>query len=183
MLRTISLSIVSLALAGLLAGCGAGDALWGASMAGNAARKDSHLKIQLDGQIAKQNFAKKAVVGYSRFDIKERVGTTPKLQFEIQDPDKFGRITGVSIQIHQKFEADYSDHAEFVISARKQESTAQMRPGVVYDLGNLGPDFRIMDFDGKDVPAVTLKPGMKYMLVLTVMADKSETANIYFETK
>jgi hypothetical protein len=33
------------------------------------------------------------------------------------------------------------------------------------------------------VPGVQLNPGMKYMLVLTVKADKSEAAQIYFETK
>ena len=114
----------------------------------------------------------------------EPVGTAPKIQFEIEDPDKFGRITMVSLQIHQKFEADYSDHAEYVITARDiNNPQAQMKPGVEYDLANPGPNFKVIDYKGEEVDGVRLTAGLKYMLVLTVKADKSETAQIFFETK
>ncbi|HRS29523.1 MAG TPA: hypothetical protein P5255_14795 [Phycisphaerae bacterium] len=116
--------------------------------------------------------------------VTEALGAAPKRQFEIMEPDKFGRITMVSLQIHQKFEADYSDHAEFVVTARNlNDSEAQMKPNTTYDLGAPGPGFRVMNYKGEEVPGVQLNPGMKYMLVLTVKADKSETAQIYFETK
>jgi hypothetical protein len=169
----------------MLVGCSGTSAGWtGFSVGKNLLRKDSHLKIMMDGQQAKQNTLKKAAVGYSRFDVKERVGTAPKLQFEIMDPDKFGRITMVSISIHQKFEADYSDHAEFTIVAKDTNNPqAQMKPNTNYDLGAPGPDFKVINFKGEDVPGVQLIPGMKYMLTLTVKADKSETAQIFFETK
>ena len=169
----------------LIAGCSASSAgSTGFSVGKNLLRKDSHLKIMLDNQPGKQSTLKKAATGYSRFTIKEPVGTAPKLQFEIEDPDKFGRITMVSLQIHQEFEADYSDQAEFIVHARDVNNPqAQMKPGVVYDLGQPGPDFRVMNFKGEEVAGVALTPGLKYMLVLTVKADKSETANIYFETK
>lgn len=170
---------------GLIVGCSAGSgASSGISIGQNLLRKDSHLKIMLDGQAAKQNTVKKAATGYSRFDVKDPVSTAPKLQFEIQEPDKFGRITMVSLQIHQKFEADYSDHAEFIVTAKDLNNPqAQMKPGLAYDLGNPGPDFKVMNYKSEEVKGVALQPGMKYMLVLTVKADKSETAQIFFQTK
>ncbi len=169
----------------VLAGCSGSSAGWtGFGVGKNLMRKDSYLKLMMDGQPAKQNTLKKATVGYSRFDVKERISTAPKLQFEIMEPDKFGRITMVSIQIHQKFEADYSDHAEFVITAKDLNNPqAQMKPNIAYNLGKPGPEFKVMNYKGEEVPGVSLIPGMKYMLVLTVKADKSETAQIFFETK
>ncbi len=169
----------------LLAGCsGTGAAITGGRMGMNLLRKDSHLKIKLDGQPAKQTTWKKAATGYSRFKIKEAVSTAPKLQFELENPDKFGRITMVSVSIYQKFEADYSHQAEFTVIARDTNNPeAQMKPGVVYDLGNPGPGFKVLNLTSQEVSGVTLKPGMKYMLALTVRADHSETAQVYFKTK
>ncbi len=169
----------------LIAGCSASSAgSTGFSIGKNLARKDSHLKIWLDGEVAKQTTWKKAATGYSRFKIKEPVSTSPKLKFEIEDPDKFGRITMVQFQIHQEFEADYSDHAEFVcVASDTNNPQAQMRPGVEYDLGKPGEQFKLFNFKSEEVEGVALTPGLKYMLVLTVKADKSETANIYFKTK
>jgi hypothetical protein len=169
----------------MLAGCSGASAGFTAFNVGkNLLRKDSCLKLTLDGQQAKQNKLKKASAGYSRFDVKERVSTAPKLQFEITEPDKFGRITMVSLQIHKKFEADYSDHAEFAVTATDLNNPqAQMKPNTTYNLVAPGPNFKVTNFKGQEVPGVQLIPGMKYMLVLTVKADKSETAQIFFETK
>ena len=170
---------------GVLVGCSAeGGAMTGGQMGLNLLKKDSHLKLFLDGQQAKQNTLKKAATGYSRWDIKEPVSTAPKLQFEILDPDKFGRITMVSAQIHQKFEADYSDQSEFTIFAKDTNNPqAQMKPGTTYDLGAPGDTQKVINYKNETVPGVSLQPGMKYMLVLTVKADKSETAQIFFTTK
>lgn len=182
------LTVAATCLSGILmlaAGCsGTSAAMTGGRMGLNLMRKDSHLKIWLDGEAAKQTKWKKAATGYSRFKIKEPVSTTPKLKFEIQDPDKFGRITMVSVSIHQKFEADYSDHAEFTVVARDtNDPQAQMKPGTDYDLGQPGEQFKTFDFKSSEAEGVALTPGVKYMLTLTVKADKSETAQIYFETK
>ncbi len=169
----------------VLAGCsGTGAAITGGRMGMNLMRKDSHLKITLDGQPAKQTTWKKAATGHSRFKVKEPVSTAPKLEFQIEDPDKFGRITMVTVSIYQKFDADYSHQAEFTVIARDTNNPeAQMKPGVVYDLGNPGGGFKVLNLTSQEVPGVTLKPGMKYMLTLTVRADHSETAQIYFKTK
>lgn len=185
MLKNVMTWGTTLTLVCWIVGCSAsGGASTGFSIGKNLSKKDSHLNIMLDGESAKQNKLKKAASGYSRFEIKEPVSTTPTLQFEIEDPDKFGRITWVSLQIHQKFEADYSHHAEFnVFSEDTNNPEAQMRPDTKYDLGNPPPGLKVMNYKNEEVDGVELKPGMEYMLVLTVKADKSETAQIYFETK
>jgi hypothetical protein len=181
-----------LALSACLSGClmlvtgcsGSGAASEGGGMTMNLLRKDSHLKIWLDGLEGKQDTLKKAATGYSRFNIKEPVAETPKLKFEIQDPDKFGRITMVVVSIYQKFEADYSHQAEFTIVAKDANNPqAQMKPGMEYDLGNPGPDFKVFDLTNKEVTGIKLLPGMKYQLQLSVKADKSETGQVFFETK
>jgi len=151
----------------------------------NMNRKDSSIKIWLDGQAAAQDGFEKAKDGYARFKITEQVSTSPKLKFELDEAEKFGRITMVQSQIHQKFEADYSHQAEFVVISKDTSTPeAQMKPGTEYDLGKPGDQgLRILDLNGKDVSAVTLKPGMEYMLSFSVKADHSETVNVYFKTK
>lgn len=165
-----------------LMGCGsAGTAL---HVGKNLARKDSHIKVWLDGQEGKQNTLKKAATGYSRFKIDGPTGTGPTLKFDIEDPDKFGRITMVTVSIHQKFEADYSHQAEFTVVARDTNNPqAQMKPGTDYNLGGPGADFKTFNLTSQEVSGVTLKPGMEYMLSLTVRADRSETAQVFFKTK
>ena len=183
-----NLAIATICLAGtllMLEGCsGSSAGSTGGRMGLNLLRKDSHLKVWLDGEPGKQNKLKKAAAGYSRFKIKEPATTAPKLKFEIEDPDKFGRITMVGVSIFQEFEADYSHQAEFtIVAADTNNPQAQMKPGIEYDLGNPGDAFKVLDLTGNEVDGVKLTPGLKYMLTLTVKADKSETAQIYFETK
>jgi hypothetical protein len=57
-----------------------------------------------------------------------------------------------------------------------------MKPGIPYDLGNLGSQFTIHDKSNREVDAVDFVPGQEYLLVFTVRADKSETIQIYFKT-
>lgn len=165
-----------------LAGCGhSGTAI---NMFKNSQRVDSHLRVFLDDHEATQDQMEKTVKGYSRFTISEPVSTKPKLKFLINEPDKFGRITAVMVSIYQKFEADYSHQAEFTVTAKElNDPMAQMKPDTVYELGKPGASFRVGDLTNKEVEGVELKPGFKYMLTLTVKADKSETAQVYFETK
>ena len=46
-----------------------------------------------------------------------------------------------------------------------------MKPGVEYDLGNLGKDFVILDnrHSNKEVPKVEFQPGSEYLLVFTLV--------------
>lgn len=163
-------------------GCGGlGGAMTAGKMGMNLKRKDSHLTIHLDGHTAAQNKLKKAATGYSNWKVKEQVNTSPMLRFEIEEPEKFGRITMVAVSIHQQFESDYSHQAEYTVVSDSQDPMSQMKPGVDYNLGSPG-GFRVMNVSGQTVPGVTLKPGMKYKLTLTVKADHSESAQVEFVT-
>ena len=187
-MMTKKFAVISLCIAGVLlvaTGCsGTGAAITGGRMGMNLMKKDSHLKVYLDGQKGEQDKLKKAATGYSRFKVKEPVSTAPTLKYEIEDPDKFGRITMVTINIFQKFEADYSHQAEYtIIASDTNNPQAQMKDGVEYNLGGPGAGFKVMDLTNQTVSGIALKPGMKYMLNLSVKADKSETAQVFFETK
>lgn len=165
-------------------GCSWESAAWsGGQAAYNLSKEDTFLRIKLDGQQAKQNSAKKAATGYSNWKIHDQVSCSPKLQFAITKPEKLGRITMVSAQIHQQFQADYSHQADFVIVPRDNSAEAQMKPDTEYDLSNPGGAFKVLDVRGNEIPKITMDPGKKYKLILTVKADKSESASIEFKTK
>lgn len=181
-MNRIACVLASMVVVAGLAGCG--RASTGVSMFKNWQRVDSHLQVFLDGQEATQDQLEKTVKGYSRFTVSEPVATRPKLKFLINDPDKFGRITKVMVSIYQKFEADYSHQAEFTITAKNiNDPMAQMKPDTEYDLGGPGEGFKVFNLTSEVIQGVELKPGFQYMLTLAVVADKSETAQIFFETK
>jgi hypothetical protein len=169
----------------LLAGCSASSGgSEGFNITKNLVRKDTNLRVFLDGQQAKQNKFKKGLMGYSPFTIKSDVTGSPKFKYEIIDPKKFGFIKNVTMQVHQKFEADFSDIPDYVIHPKDMKNPDDnMKPGVEYDLGNLGDQFRILDKKDNEVKKVEFVPGMEYLLVFTITADKSETIQIYFKTK
>jgi hypothetical protein len=179
MKRWIAAAFLACGMTASLTGCGAAST--GFRMFQNSERVDSHLKITLDGKPATQDAFKKTVSGHSDFTISDPVSTSPTLRFEIVDPEKFGRITMVTVNIYQQFEADYSHQSEFTVFSHNQDPQAQMKPNTDYNLGSPSGQ-KVIDLTGKDVSGVQLKPGMKYKLNLTVKADKSETAQIYFKT-
>lgn len=183
MRKTILVVLAGLGVSSLI-GCSAGGAAWtGLTMGKNVARTDSHLRVWVDGQPAEQNMLKKAATGHSNWTVAQPVGTSPSIKFELSDPARFGRITSVIVNVYQKFEADYSHQPEFTIVSRdSMNPEAQMRAGMTYNLGNPGGEFRTLNLTGKDVTGVVLQPGKEYMLQITVRADKSETAQVFFRT-
>ena len=183
-MKTHSLLAATLGAIILTTGCSATGAAWQTLRVGkNLAKKDSYLKIYIDGAQAKQNKLKKAYMGYASFKCKAPVSTSPTFRFDFIDPAKFGRITGTNMQIHQAFEADYSHQPEFVITPRSSGADNLMKPGIDYNLGNPPSQFRVLDFEHNETTGVSLKPGMKYLLVFTVSGDRSETVQILFETR
>lgn len=178
------LLISSLLFLAASTGCSGTDAAFtGLQVGRNMSHEDTYLRIRLDGEQAEQNTLKKAATGYSNWKIKEQVTTTPKLAFTIKKPEKLGRITMVVVNIYQQFEADYSHQPDFTIVPRNNTEEAQMKPDTDYDLSNPGGTFKILDVRGNEIPKVDMHPGMKYKLLLTIKADKSETAAIEFKTK
>ena len=168
----------------VFAGCSASSAGWTAFSVGkNLSKKDTNLRVFLDGQEAKQNKLRKGLMGYSPFEIKTQVSGSPKFKYELIDAGEHGFIKHVMMQVHQKYEADFSDLADYVIHPRDMNNPDNnMKPGVTYDLGALGPQFRIMDKKDQEVSAVQFQSGKEYLLVFTISADKSESVQIYFET-
>lgn len=167
-------------------GCSATSAaMTGGKMAMNLKHEGSRLTVLLDGQEGKQNKLEKAWKGPqgTRFVIKEPVSTTPTFRYGLKDPASFGRIASVSFQIHQEFEGDFSHLAEYVVYGRDNTPESQMRPDTDYNLGALQSNFRVTDHRGNPVDRVDLKHGMKYRIVLTVVADKSETILVEFKTR
>ncbi len=162
-------------------GCGVGDAMTGVGIGKNVLSKNSHLKVWLDGKQAKQNSLKKAATGYSNWTIKDPVSSGPTIKYQLDDPERFGRITMVAISIHQEFRGDYSHQAEYTIVSRDQSPEAQFKHDTELDLGNPGSAYKVYDVKSQEVSGVKLTPGLKYSLQLTVKADKSETASIEFK--
>jgi len=184
MIQRVVAGVTLLAGVIVMAGCSAmGAGSTGLNVGQNLMRKDTNLRVFLDGEQAKQSTLKKGLKGYAPFVIKKEAGTSPVFRYEIIEPKKLGFIKSVSMQVHQKFEADFSDIPDYTIFARAQDSEKQMKPGIDYDLGNLGPDFKILDKKDKEVDKVKFVPGVDYLLVLTLSADKSETVQIFFKTK
>jgi hypothetical protein len=184
MTRTIRTLLGVAMVAGLAAGCsGSGAAMETFRIGKNVAKKDSHLRIFLDGHEAKQDKLKKGYFGYASFKVKEQVGTSPTFRFAFDEPDKLGRITGTNIQVHQEFEADYSHQPEFTIYPASTDSTMLMKPATEYPLGAVPSNLRCMNFEKQQVAGVTLKPGVEYLLVFTVSGDRSETVQVLFSTK
>ena len=169
----------------LLAGCSAsGAGHSGFNITRNLLRKDTNLRVYLDGAEAKQSTFKKGLQGYSPFTIKEEVTGSPTFRYEIIEPKKYGYIKDVMMAVHQKFEADFSDLADYKIFPRDMsDDDSNMRPNTDYDLGNLGPGFKILDKKDREVDEVKFVPGVEYLLVFTISADKSETIQVYFKTK
>jgi len=165
-------------------GCSASGAAWESFRIGkNVAKKDSYLKIWIDGHEAEQNKLKKAYFGYASFKVKETVSTKPTFKFDFIDPKKFGRITGTNIQVHQEFEGDYSHQPEFTIFPAKDDADHWMKPNTDYDLGHTGEQLKVLNFDKKEVEGIELRPGMEYLFVFCVSGDRSETVQILFSTK
>jgi len=174
-------SVAALSFA-LIYGCsGAGSAI---GVVKNLGGEKSLIRVSLDGQEAKQNTLKKAVAGHSNWDIKDPVDSdNPKLSYKILKPEKMGRITATIVNLFQEFQGDYSTQSEFIVTPKDNAPENLMKENVVYELGKPPAGLRVLDVNGKDVPAVKLIPGKKYMLSLTIKADHSETLNIHFKTK
>jgi len=166
-------------------GCLGGGSSTGISAVKNVfGGEKSYLRVSLDGMEAKQNTLKKAATGHSNWDIKEQVsGDNLKLSYKITNPEKLGRITFTNVSIYQEFKGNYSTQPEFVVFGCDNRPASLMKENVMYDLGNPPASLKVIDVNGQKVKGVKLVPGMKYMLQLTIKADKSETACVYFKAK
>lgn len=160
-------------------------AITGGKMLMNMGKESNYLRVLLDQQEGKQNALKKAWSGPSgtRFVIEEPVSTSPTFSYRMKDPDKFGRVTLVSFQLHREFDGDFSHQAEYVVTSRDTSPETQLKPDTDYQVSNLQANFKIYDRQGNVVPKIELLPNTKYRIALTVVADRSETILVEFKTK
>lgn len=144
---------------------------------------EDYIRIRLDGWAAEQQALKKIVPGWSQWTVHEPISLGPTLFYQITKPERLGRITYVRAAIHRAFDGAYSSQPEFVIVSREpRDAASQLKPNIRYDLSTPTEGIRISDVTGREVPQVALEPGTKYQLVLTLKADKSQTAIVYFTT-
>ncbi|QOJ15356.1 MAG: hypothetical protein HRU75_12250 [Planctomycetia bacterium] len=180
-LRAMTISGALLAAFALATGCSVtGAASTGFGVWKNTQANQLDTTIWIDGNQASRDELKQAATGYSRWTCSGDITASPTLKFEFKKPDAIGRIRSIVINIFQKHEARYSDQPDFIIVSRSQDPESQMKPGVVYDLAHLGPDFKVLNWKGEEIPAVQLQPGWQYMMNFVVAADDSETAQIFF---
>ncbi|MFA5865406.1 MAG: hypothetical protein WC975_12065 [Phycisphaerae bacterium] len=144
----------------------------------------SYLRVNLDGQEARQTTVKQAEKCVSNWDIEKPVsGDNLKLCYAITSPDKAGQVTYNHVRIYQEVNGNYSKQPIFIVSGRNK---SLLKEKVTYDLGNPPAFLRVQSINGKDIKEVKslkLVPCMKYKLELTVQASHSETARVYFKTK
>jgi hypothetical protein len=183
-LSAVLLGVACLGVSLLIWGCLGGEGGTAISVVQNLSRDKSYLRVSLDGKEAKQNTILKAAVGHSNWDIKDPVDSDhPKFSYKITKPEKFGRITYTVISITQEFQGHYSDQAEFIVTPKSNDFADLIKENIVYDLGNPPKNLKVFDVASRQVKGVKLVPGKKYQLQLTVKADHSETANLYFKSK
>jgi hypothetical protein len=148
----------------------------------NLAGNKQYLRVSLDGYQSKENKLKKAIKGHTGWKISEPVGTSPKVRFEFSDPKKIGHITDTVITIHREFNGEYSHHAEFTVLPRDGSPASQLKAGQLYDLAKPPANIKVIDLRANEVSRVQLAPGVKYKLQLSIAADHSETAVVFFKT-
>ena len=145
--------------------------------------REDYIRITLDGRAAQQHVVKRIVPGWSQWRVNEPISRGPTLFYQITKPERLGRITYVRAAIYRAFDGAYSSQPDFVIVSREPHDTAShLKPNTRYDLGTPTEGFRISDVTGHEVPQVELDPGTEYQLILTLKADKSQTAIVYFTT-
>jgi hypothetical protein len=57
-----------------------------------------------------------------------------------------------------------------------------MKPETEYDLSNPGEGFKVLDLTSNQVERVEMEPGRRYTVLVTVRADRSQSAVIEFMT-
>ena len=154
-------------------------AMQGGKMGGRLLKGGPHVRVILDGHEAKESKLKKAVVGHSKWKISQDVGTSPTLRFRVEDPEEFGRITMTALSFFEKS----GDRAIFTVIPIDNQPEHLLKPNTGYNMMNLPGHLLVTDSRGNKVERVKLLPDTKYRLQLTIKADKSEAAEVYFKTK
>ena len=112
------------------------------------------------------------------------MSVNPVFRYRLEEEDYFGQISGVYIQIHKEFGEKYSNKAEYVVIARDtNDPEKRMMPETDYPLGSPPESIVIHDRNNKKIESVQFEAGTKYLMVVTVAGDASESIRVIFETQ
>jgi hypothetical protein len=183
MMRTIWVFGLAVAISAAL-GCSNSSMMFsGGKMAAKMLKKDSALRVFVDGQQAKQNKLKKMIGGHPAFKVSKPVNVSPAFSYEVGDAEAWGVIHFTYVSIFEKVKDDVVSRPAFVITPVDESSRTVMRPATMYELAKLDPSLKVVDGSGKVLSGVTLKPKTKYQMVVTVTGKKSETQAVEFVTE
>lgn len=182
MRKALACGLVVMAVAVL--GCSNTSMMFsGGKMAAKMLKKDSALRVFVDGQQAKQNKLKKMIGGHPAFKVGKPVPISPAFSYEVGDAEAWGVIQFTYVSIFEKINDDVVSRPLYVITPIDESAQTVMRPATVYELGRLEKTLKIVDASGKVVHGIVLKSRTKYQMVVTVTGKKSETQAVEFVTE
>lgn len=143
----------------------------------------SSVRIWIDGQPAQPVPTATISPGISNWRVSRPVSTSPRLRYDVTN-SRLGRPNTVSVGIfRQGRDGTASPQAEYSIYSTDPDAQAEIRPGVEHALGSPRGKIGIQNASNKTVEGVRLAPGQKYLLVLNVKGNQSETAQVEFVTR
>jgi hypothetical protein len=116
------------------------------------------------------------------------VDPKPTFQYSVRDPDAFGTITSVILNIHlmhpdrkdQPFDASY-----VIALASADNSKLAFKPDIAYDLGQPIPGVKVIypaTYKGEKDGSINLPADSHFCMTVTVQASRAETARVMFQT-
>jgi len=121
--------------------------------------------------------------------IADAVNASPRFKFSVSDPEDFGKITSVILNIHlmhpdrkdQPFDASY-----VLALASKDNTTLAFKPNVTYNLSTPTESVKVIypaTYKGAKDGRVKLPGNSHFCMTVSVQASRAETARVMFETK
>ncbi|MBN1345111.1 MAG: hypothetical protein JXQ73_20620 [Phycisphaerae bacterium] len=121
--------------------------------------------------------------------IASAVNTSPRFKFALRDPDEFGKITSVILNIHlyHPERKDQPFDASYVLALASQDAAKlAFKPDVTYDFSTPIEGVKVIypaSYKGNQDGTVKLPGGSHFCMTVTVQASRVETARVMFETK
>jgi hypothetical protein len=143
----------------------------------------SYLRVWIDGQPAQPVPTQVAAPGISNWRVARPVSTAPRLKYEVVN-NRLGKPNAVSVGIFkQDAGGRTAPQADYSIYSTDPNSQAEIRPGAELALGRPGGKIGVQNGRNEPIDGVKLTSRQKYLLVLNVKGNQSETAQIEFVTR
>jgi len=122
-------------------------------------------------------------------EIADAVNASPKFKFSVSNPEEFGAITSVIVNIHRYYpdRKDQPFDASYVFALASQDAgKPAFKPDVTYDLSKPIEGVKVVypaNYKGEQDGSIKLPSGSHFCMTVTVQASRAETARVLFETK